>query len=134
MNKSLAFGPYPSARHSTHWTQLQQLAEQPWALAQLFSQDKTRTQRFSTQAGALYMDYSKQCIDDKVMASLLNLAKSCDLNARIRALMQGVMVNTSEQRAAMHKALRLPKSAELVAAEQDVVSEVHNSLEKVETL
>ena len=134
MNKSLAFGPYPSARHSIHWDQLQQLAEQPWALAQLFSQDKSRTQLFSTQAGALYMDYSKQCIDDKVMTSLLNLANSCDLSARIKALMQGVMVNTSEQRAALHTALRLPKSAELVVAEQDVVSEVHNSLEQVERL
>ena len=102
---------YNSARHSTYWQQLQTLAKQPWSLAALFEQDGSRAMRFSMQAGALYMDYSKQCIDEQVQASLLQLAESCELSTRIDALMQGAMVNTSEERAALHTALRVPEDA-----------------------
>lgn len=125
---------YSSARHSKYWQQLQTLAESPWSLAALFAQDNTRTQHFSMQAGALYMDYSKQCIDDAVLENLLNLANSCELAARIQSLLQGAMVNTSEERAALHTALRLPATASLQLDTQDVVADVHQSLLQVERL
>lgn len=123
-----------SARHSKQWLTLQQLAEQSWSIASLFAQDEARAQRFSCQAGALYMDYSKQCINDTVVENLLKLADSCDLQARIKDLLQGAMVNTSEQRAALHTALRLPNTATLQVNEQDVVTDVHHSLAQVERL
>ncbi|MGP9596342.1 glucose-6-phosphate isomerase [Psychrobacter sp. AOP29-E1-4] len=125
---------YNNARSSHYWQQLQSLAKQPWSLAQLFAQDDTRAKRFSTQAGALYMDYSKQCIDETVLASLLDLASSCELSTRIDALMQGAMVNTSEARAALHTALRLPETATLQVAGQDIVADVHRSLTQVAKL
>ncbi len=134
MNKPMSMQSYNSARNSKQWTQLQQLAEQKWSIAALFTQDESRTKRFSTQAGALYMDYSKQCIDDEVLAGLLNLANSCDLTARITALMQGAMINTSEERAALHTALRLPEDAKLQVGAQDVVTDVHSSLTQVARL
>lgn len=130
----MANNPYPSARKSSYWTQLQQLAEQPWSIVDLFAHDDKRAQRFYAEANAIYMDYSKQCIDETVLTGLLNLAQSCELSARIKDLMQGAMVNTSEQRAALHTALRLPESAELVVAEQNVVKDVHHSLTQVERL
>ena len=125
---------YNSARNSTYWQQLQMLAKQPWSLAALFAQDDSRATRFSTQAGALYMDYSKQCIDEQVLAKLLQLADSCELSTRIDALMQGAMVNTSEERAALHTALRLPETAELKIGDQNVVADVHHSLSQVARL
>ncbi|WP_296241898.1 MULTISPECIES: glucose-6-phosphate isomerase [unclassified Psychrobacter] len=125
---------YNSARNSTYWQQLQMLAKQPWSLAALFAQDDSRATRFSMQAGALYMDYSKQCIDEQVLASLLQLAESCELSLRIDALMQGAMVNTSEARAALHTALRLPATVQLQVGEQEVVADVHQSLCQVERL
>jgi len=125
---------YNSARNSTYWQQLQMLAKQPWSLAALFAQDDSRATRFSMQAGALYMDYSKQCIDEQVLASLLQLAESCELSTRIDALMQGAMVNTSEARAALHTALRLPESAKLDVDGQNVVADVHDSLSQVARL
>ncbi len=126
--------PYPSARTSKYWLPLQDFAKQSWSLVDLFAADKERTQRFSAQTGALYMDYSKQCIDDRVLAHLFNLANSSDLSQRIKDLMQGVMVNTSEERAALHTALRLPKRARLQVGAQDVVSDVQHSLAQVEYL
>ncbi len=130
---------YGSARRSKYWQPLQTLAEQPWSLAQLFAKDDDRTTRFSTQAGALYMDYSKQCLDDDVLENLLSLANSCELPARIQSLLQGAMVNTSEERAALHTALRLPARATLQVANQefgtqDVVADVHHSLAQVARL
>ena len=125
---------YSSARSSKYWQQLQQLAAQPWSLDKLFTQDTERTSRFSTQAGALYMDYSKQCINDAVLENLLNLANSCELSGRIKSLLQGAMVNTSEERAALHTALRLPATAKLQVGTQDVVTDVHQSLARVARL
>ena len=125
---------YSSARRSQYWQQLQSLAKQPWSLAALFAQDDERATRFSRQADALYMDYSKQCIDETVLANLLSLATSCDLSARIKALLQGAMVNTSEARAALHTALRLPETATLQLDGQDVVADVHQSLSQVARL
>jgi glucose-6-phosphate isomerase len=74
---------YSSARSSQYWQQLQSLAKQPWSLAALFAQDDERATRFSRQAGALYMDFSKQRIDQTVLSNLLSLADSCELDARI---------------------------------------------------
>ena len=119
---------FKSARLSKPWEQLQDLAKHSWSLADLFAKDNERTTRFSTQAGELYMDYSKQCIDETVLSTLLDLAESCDLSGRIKALMRGAMVNTSEERAALHTALRLPQTAKLQVGEQNVVTDVHNSL------
>ncbi|MGP5213873.1 glucose-6-phosphate isomerase [Psychrobacter immobilis] len=134
MNEIKGDNAYNSARNSTYWQQLQTLAKQPWSLAALFAQDDSRAERFSMQAGALYMDYSKQRIDEQVLAKLLQLADSCELSTRIDALMQGAMVNTSEERAALHTALRLPETAELKIGDQNVVADVHHSLSQVARL
>ena len=134
MNDIKGSNRYSSARNSKYWQQLQELAAQPWSLDKLFAQDTKRTSRFSTQAGALYMDYSKQCIDETVLAALLSLADSCDLSGRIESLLQGAMVNTSEERAALHTALRLPVTAKLQVGTQDVVTDVHQSLARVARL
>ena len=134
MNDIKGNNRYSSARSSKYWQQLQELAAQPWSLDKLFTQDAERTSRFSTQAGALYMDYSKQCINDAVLENLLNLADSCELSGRIKSLLQGAMVNTSEERAALHTALRLPVTAKLQVGTQDVVADVHQSLARVARL
>ena len=131
MTNNMHAQKYSSARRSKYWTQLQQLSELSWSLVTLFTEDDTRTQRFSLQAGSIYMDYSKQCIDEIVLAELLHLADSCGLKARIEALLSGAMVNTTEERAALHTALRLPESAELHVGAQDVVADVHHSLKQV---
>ena len=125
---------YRNAHCSPYWQQLKSLATQTWSLATLFEQDDSRAKRFSAQAGALYMDYSKQCINEQVLETLLQLAESCDLSLRIDSLMQGAMVNTSEQRAALHTALRLPETAKLEVNGQDIVNDVHSSLTQVARL
>ena len=112
------------------WQKLQQLAQHPWSLTQLFADQSDRARKFSVTAEGIYFDYSKQCLDQNVKEALIELANACDLKQKIAQLYQGDKVNSSEDRAALHTALRLPKTAQLSHQGVDVVAEVHDSLEK----
>ncbi|WP_230658193.1 glucose-6-phosphate isomerase [Psychrobacter sp. I-STPA10] len=135
-----------SISHQTllSWQKLEQLAKKDWSLVDLFAegvdqtvankQIQSRAERFCVQSQGIYFDYAKQCIDDEVHQVLLNLAEECNLKDRIEALLQGHKVNISEDRSALHTALRLPKSASLSVDGQDVVQAVHNSLDRAEQI
>ena len=112
------------------WQKLQQLAQHPWSLTQLFADQSDRARKFSVTVEGIYFDYSKQCLDQNVKKALIELANACDLKQKIAQLYQGDKVNSSEDRAALHTALRLPKTAQLSHQGVDVVAEVHDSLEK----
>lgn len=112
------------------WQKLQQLAQRPWSLTQLFADLSDRARKFSVTVEGIYFDYSKQCLDQDVKKALIELANACDLKQKIAQLYQGDKVNSSEDRAALHTALRLPKTAQLSHEGVDVVAEVHDSLEK----
>ncbi len=129
-----------SISHQTlaSWQKLEQLAKKDWSLVQLFVDDANqghkRIDKFCIQSQGIYFDYAKQCIDDEVHQALLNLAKDCQLKARIDSLLKGEKVNISENRSALHTALRLPKSASLSVDGQDVVQAVHESLNRAEQM
>ncbi|HBH33554.1 MAG TPA: glucose-6-phosphate isomerase, partial [Psychrobacter sp.] len=112
------------------WQKLQQLAQHPWSLTQLFADQSDRARKFSVTVEGIYFDYSKQCLDQNVKEALIELANACNLKQKIARLYQGDKVNSSEDRAALHTALRLPKTAQLSHQGVDVVAEVHDSLEK----
>lgn len=112
------------------WQKLQQLAQHPWSLTQLFADQSDRARKFSVTVEGIHFDYSKQCLDQDVKKALIELANACDLKQKIAQLYQGDKVNSSEDRAALHTALRLPKTAQLSHEGVDVVAEVHDSLEK----
>jgi glucose-6-phosphate isomerase len=112
------------------WQKIQQLAQHPWSLTQLFADQSDRARKFSVTVEGIYFDYSKQCLDQNVKEALIELANACNLKQKIARLYQGDKVNSSEDRAALHTALRLPKTAQLSHQGVDVVAEVHDSLEK----
>ncbi|WP_296402535.1 glucose-6-phosphate isomerase [Psychrobacter sp.] len=112
------------------WQKLQQLAQRSWSLTELFNTEMDRAKKYSVSAEGIYFDYSKQCLDSDVKKQLMALANACNLQLKINALYQGEKVNSSEDRAALHTALRLPKTAKLSHQGIDVVAEVHDSLDK----
>lgn len=118
----------------TTWHDLQALARTPIDLQQRFADDETRGQRLSAFACDIYMDFSKQAIDDELLAKLIQLADTFNLSQKISDLITGEKVNDTEQRAALHTALRLPKGEALVVDGVDVGRQVHNSLDKCEVL
>jgi glucose-6-phosphate isomerase len=100
-------------------------------LRDLFAQDPQRGERFTLDALGLYCDYSKHRITDETLRLLLDLANECGLREQIDAMFRGDKINSTEQRAVLHVALRAPRGARLFVDGQDVVPEVHAVLDKM---
>ncbi|MBY5267860.1 glucose-6-phosphate isomerase [Spiribacter salinus] len=77
-------------------------------LVDLFDADPTRFDQFSLESEGLLLDYSKQPVDAATWQALLALAEACDLPAQREAMFNGTAVNSTEDRAALHTALRQP--------------------------
>ncbi|MGH3714311.1 MAG: glucose-6-phosphate isomerase [Micromonosporaceae bacterium] len=97
----------------------------PVHLRQLFADDPDRATRYAGQLADLYVDYSKHRIDAETLRLLVALAQRAGLAERIEAMFAGEHINTSEDRAVLHTALRLPRDATLTVDGQDVVTDVH---------
>jgi glucose-6-phosphate isomerase len=100
-------------------------------LRQLFAEDPRRGERFAAEAAGVYLDYSKNRINDETVRLLIRLAEECGLRGRIEAMFGGEKINATEQRAVLHTALRAPKGERIVTDGVDVVPEVHAVLERM---
>ena len=98
-------------------------------LRTLFEQDDARAQRYAAEGAGWRLDYSKHRIDDAALAALFRLARRAGLEARRDAMLRGEKVNVTEQRAALHTALRAPRNAVILVDGVNVVPEVHAVLE-----
>ena len=98
-------------------------------LREFFDEDPARGRELTLTVGDLYVDYSKHRVTRETLKLLVDLAKAANLEAKRDAMFSGVHINTSEDRAVLHTALRLPKGAELVVDGQDVVADVHAVLD-----
>src|SRR6202035_5811498 len=83
------------------------------------------------EAADLYLDYSKHRVTDETLRLLVSLAEQANLAARIEAMFSGAHLNTTEDRAVLHVALRMPRDAQLVVDGEDVVAEVHQVLDRM---
>lgn len=77
-------------------------------LLDLFAADESRAHRYSLSAAGVTLDYSKQRVDDEVRQALLDLATQQQVEQEREAMFLGQAINTSENRAAWHVALRAP--------------------------
>ena len=100
-------------------------------LREFFASDPGRGTRLALDAAGLYLDYSKNRITDETVDLLLQLAAECGLPAHIDAMFRGEKINTTEQRAAMHVALRAPAGERLRVGGNDVVPAVHQVLARM---
>ena len=100
-------------------------------LRELFAGDPERGTRLTAEAGDLYLDYSKNRVTGETMDLLMRLAERAGLRERIDAMFDGAHINVTEDRAVLHAALRLPRSARLVVDGQDVVADVHRVLDRM---
>ena len=97
-------------------------------LRTLFADDPGRATRFSGEAAGLFIDYSKNRITDETLTLLLALAAERDVAGRRDAMFAGEHINTSEDRAVLHVALRAPPEERLATDGADVVPDVHRVL------
>ena len=115
------------------WTALAEHAAQvePRHLRALFDEDPDRAAALTAEGADLVLDYSKHRITRTTIGLLTALARAAGLPERTEAMFTGEHVNTSEDRAVLHTALRLPRDAELVVDGQDVVADVHAVLDRM---
>jgi glucose-6-phosphate isomerase len=91
------------------------LAEVP--VRELFERDPKRFERFSREHAGLLMDFSRQRLDEIALDKLFQLADATCLRERIDAMWRGERINTTEDRAVLHVALRQPAGAALGGAD-----------------
>lgn len=97
----------------------------------LFADDPARGTELALTVGDLYIDYSKHRVTRETLRLLVDLAEAAELPARRDAMFSGEHINTSEDRAVLHTALRLPRDASLTVDGQDVVADVHEVLDRM---
>jgi glucose-6-phosphate isomerase len=109
-----------------HYAQIQSVH-----LRKLFADDPGRGERLALEAEGIYLDYSKNRITDETLKLLVQLARECNLPERIEAMFRGERINTTENRAVLHVALRAPRGATITFDGQNVVPLVHAVLDKM---
>ncbi len=122
-----------SLTESPAWKRLQEHHRQvaPLHLRDLFAQDPQRFERFHLRLGDLLFDYSKHRITEATLPLLLDLARQTGVEARRDAMFAGQRINTSEDRAVLHVALRNRSSRPIRVDGEDVMPGVHAVLDKM---
>ena len=100
-------------------------------LRELFADDPGRAEAMTVRAAGLQLDYSKHRITRDTVPLLAALARAAGLPERIQAMFAGARINTSEDRAVLHTALRAPRATALAVDGQDVPTEVHAVLDRM---
>src|SRR6516225_6944517 len=103
----------------------------PRHLRDLFAGDPQRAERFTATAADLFLDYSKHRVTDETLRLLMEVARTAGVEERRDAMFAGTHINTTEDRAVLHVALRMPPGTELEVDGQDVTGDVHRVLGKM---
>ncbi|MBN0044032.1 glucose-6-phosphate isomerase [Streptomyces actuosus] len=100
-------------------------------LRDLFDADPARGTGYALQVGDLYVDYSKHLVTDETLRLLRELAAATDVFGLRDAMFRGERINTTEDRAVLHTALRAPRGAVVEVDGENVVPAVHAVLDKM---
>jgi glucose-6-phosphate isomerase len=103
----------------------------PRHLREIFRADPGRGTRLVAEAAGLYVDYSKNRVTDETLALLLALAHRCGVVNRAAAMFRGDVVNVTEDRPALHVALRAAPDAVITVDGHNVVPDVHAVLNRM---
>ena len=96
-----------------------------------FAADPNRATRWTIDGADLHVDFSKNLIDEGVLADLLALAEQTGVYDLRDRMFAGEHINVTEDRAVLHTALRRPATDELTVDGQDAITDVHEVLNKV---
>ena len=123
----------PGIVDTAAWAALEQHADAfgDLHLRDLFAADPQRGTALTAEAGSWYLDYSKNRLSSQTVGLLAELADAAGLRDAIDAMFDGAHINTTEDRAALHTALRLPRGRQLKVDSQDVTADVQEVLDQM---
>jgi glucose-6-phosphate isomerase len=109
--------------HTEPWRRLGQAAKeiQSQSISDLFARNPARFEAFSLEAHGLLLDFSRQRLDETALAALLDLAEATDVRGWIDRMFAGEPINNTENRAALHVALRRPADRPIEVDGEDVM-------------
>lgn len=117
---------------STTWQALSAHSQDIPHMRELFAADPARFSNMSLSTCGLFLDYSKNRATPETLNLLLTLAQEAKLDAKIKAMFAGDIINTTEKRAVLHTALRSTADQSITAEGQDIVPEVQQTLNKMQ--
>ena len=122
----------PLINESAEWKKLEQhaVSVKQQHLKTLL-QDAGRCSALTAEFDGIMMDFSRENVVPATMDMLFDLAGAAGLEQKRAAMAAGVHINTTEDRAVMHVALRAPKTKQLIVDGEDVVPAVHAVLAKI---
>ncbi|HJD68638.1 MAG TPA: glucose-6-phosphate isomerase [Corynebacterium kroppenstedtii] len=125
--------PLPDITATDEWSALKDNAKsiESTTLRDLFANDQDRAKNLSFSVADLHVDLSKNLINDDTLTALIALAKKADLEDHREAMFSGRHINSTEDRAVLHTALRLPAEESLHVDEQNVAADVHDVLARM---
>ena len=94
-----------------------------------FETDAARAKRFTIADGDLLMDFSKCAVTEETVALLVALHEAAGVGPRRDAMLWGEKINTTEDRAVLHTALRAEKGAVIIVDDNNIVPDVHAVLD-----
>ncbi|GGF34075.1 glucose-6-phosphate isomerase [Microbacterium sorbitolivorans] len=97
-----------------------------------FDEDPERAERLSLGLADLHVDLSKNLVTDEILAALVKLAEETGVAERFAAMLAGDHINTTEDRAVLHTALRAPAGSALTVDGQDVAGDVQEVLGRID--
>lgn len=119
---------------TSEWSSLKDHANamRSFSIEEAFAQQKERFDQFSKIHGDILLDYSKNLITGETMDLLHGLARACKLDEAISAQFNGEKINVTQDRAALHMALRAPADTIMHVEGKNVIPEVHAVLDQME--
>ncbi|MGI6394655.1 MAG: glucose-6-phosphate isomerase [bacterium] len=115
------------------WKELKLLRNSlPLNMVEMFKEEPSRGERFTVEFNEIYLDYSKNLINDEVLNTLLKLAKECGVKEAVNSMFSGEKINETENRAVLHTALRNFSKNPIYESGRDVMPEIRKVLEKME--
>ena len=96
-----------------------------------YFKDPDRVDNYSFSFKDLYVDFSKNLIEDDILDLLHELAENCNLQKAKEAFFSGEYINETEDRRVLHPALRMPRGESMVIDGEDVNEQVWNVLDRM---
>ena len=126
----------PRIFNTETWKALEKCGQDPnlETIAELFNKDVSRPEKFSLELDGLYLDYSRNQISEKTKDLLLSICDHAHLKDQITAMFSGKRINTSENRAALHTALRSDGKEYPKGPPKEIRTSTNDNLEQMRML
>ncbi len=127
------FGLKEKINKTRYWKKLEKHAKkmQKIKMIDMFAADEKRGQKYSINLDNMYVDFSKNLINERTVAYLQALAKEAKVEDKIKAMFNGEKINHTEKRAVLHTALRNRENTPIYVDGKDVMPEINRVLAKI---